>query len=654
MTALNQLDWQDGAIKASVVITDAPGKDPEPITGFTRDQVVQRALEIDPVAIYGVNVDTDPNATSYLDPLANATAGEVLVVDTGETLADALFEVLDTVHLNPVAVLNGPYFAEPGNPILFSADGSFDADGSIDSFEWDFDADGTTDQVTSTSEVSHAYPGPFDGLATVRVISSDGGLGLASAEVTVNSIGLGGDLPVAVQSAAASVTGTGQVTVTWTPAPSDRAEGYKVYLGDGTPLGWRLTSDPSSLVVPNLDLGEPVIFKVVATNRYGNSAAASSSPVGGGAWSASVRVDDDQGTAQQQRPEVALGPAGAAYRVWEDYRSDSVGDIYFARRNAATGMWGSNLKINSDVGSQVQDWPAIDVDAAGDSYVVWHDGRNQGSIYFAMRSASTGTWSANTRVDDTQSHADQRPRIAVGSSGEAIVVWFDPRPMNWNVLAARRPAGSSTWGATLALSTGNAADAYPDVVIDGTGTAHAVWEKVEGALDMGIWYTSLLPTSSVWSNPVKVSDEPAGTNARFSRIGINDEGELVVSWMDWRDSTPQIRISRRPGGSTTWSPSESVSGSTTVVGSDSLPSLDVRPDGAAFVVWPGVAGDGQRLVWGSEYDPTTSDWSTPIVVSDDVPPALSIHPSVAFHDGVTVAWTSGPAFPGGDIRVRDR
>ena len=88
MTALNQLQWRNGATKVAVVITDAPGKDPEPVTGFTRAQVSQRALEIDPVAIFSnfqryrgttraearhplpgcpMNVDGTPNVTWWAE-----------------------------------------------------------------------------------------------------------------------------------------------------------------------------------------------------------------------------------------------------------------------------------------------------------------------------------------------------------------------------------------------------------------------------------------------------------------------------------------------------------------------------------------------------------------------------------------------------------
>ncbi len=327
MTALNGLDWRAGAIKTAIVIADAPGKDPEPITGFTRDQVTQRSLEIDPVAIYALNAAGFTDVTSWFAPLASATAGEVFVLQPGQTLADALFAVLETVHYSPVATLNGPYIAQTGTPIRFRTTGSFDADAALVSYEWDFNGDGTVDQTTTSPEVEYTYPGEFHGLAAVRVISSDGGSALATAQVTVDSVGLGDLLPLAPVSASASITGATEATVTWSPAANDRADGYRVYLADGTLVGFRLASDPHSLVVPGLDLSQPVVFQVVSSNGYGNSAAVGSAAVGGADMTAPVSAAGSLATTYTTTtvsiPFTASDTGGsgvASVELWARYR----------------------------------------------------------------------------------------------------------------------------------------------------------------------------------------------------------------------------------------------------------------------------------------------------------------------------------------------
>lgn len=278
MTALDGLDWKVGATKIAIVITDNVGKDPEPVTGYTRAQAAQRALEIDPVAIYGVSV-AGQVPKDWMVPMAEATAGQVAVLGQGQTLSNLLGDVIDDIALSPVAVLGGPYFAASGNPVFFSADRSFDPDAELVSYEWDFDGNGTTDQTTTGPTVEHTYPGAYSGIAVVRVVSADGGEALGSAEVTVDTAGLADDVAVAPAAAAASLTAPGEVTVTWTPAANDRADGYTIRLDGTHVLRYAEAGSGNSMTFTGLDLGEPLTFSVRAANEYGQSPATVTDPI---------------------------------------------------------------------------------------------------------------------------------------------------------------------------------------------------------------------------------------------------------------------------------------------------------------------------------------------------------------------------------------
>jgi Mg-chelatase subunit ChlD len=282
MTALDGLSWTNGATKAAVVITDAPGKDPEPITNYTRASVSQHALEIDPVAIYGVDVANDSTVSGWMSPLASATAGEVVTLQSGQSLSDALSDLFDSVHANPIAKLDSPVVTRTGTAANFDASNSFDAASTITSYAWDFDGNGTVDRTTTTPTTSYTYPSTFHGTASVRVTASDGRSAIATADVIVDSIGLGSLQPIAPASASATATGPSQVTVTWTPAASDRADGYKVLAPDHTVLGIKVASDPHQIVINDVDLSQAIRLNVVASNAYGDSTMRQTGVVGGG------------------------------------------------------------------------------------------------------------------------------------------------------------------------------------------------------------------------------------------------------------------------------------------------------------------------------------------------------------------------------------
>jgi hypothetical protein len=89
-----------------------------------------------------------------------------------------------------------------------------------------------------------------------------------------------------------------------------------------------------------------------------------------------VKVNDDTGTTQQDRAAITLGPDGASYLIWDDYRTGNQADIYFSRRDPATGTWSANQKVNNDTAGRGQWYPAIAVDGANNAYAVWEDQRN--------------------------------------------------------------------------------------------------------------------------------------------------------------------------------------------------------------------------------------------------------------------------------------
>jgi hypothetical protein len=657
MTALNGLQWLNGATKVLVYITDAPGKDPEPVTGYTTAQLNQRSLEIDPVAIYTVNVSNNSGVSSFFTPIANATAGQVFVLQPGQTLSDALFDVIDTVANNPVANLNGPYLAAVGNPVSFDTYPSFDPDANIGSFEWDFNADGIVDQTTSVGQVQHTYAGTYHGLASVRVISADGGSAIATARVDVDNAGLTAQLPAAPSVASATATGSNQVTVTWTPASNDRAEGYQIYLADGTLVGLSAAADPHSFTVDGLDLSQPKQFQVVSSNRYGHSGGVVTQSVGGSsAWSPTVRVNDDTTTDLQVAPEVALGPSGAAIAIWQDYRTGwpSI-DIYASRRDPTTGVWSANARVN-DVATGEQYKPSVAIDGNNNAYAAWVDQRNgRPDIYFSKRSASTGLWSANVRINSVTNYNSQdTPSIAVSPGGDAIALWSRVANNKINIWSARLPAGASTWGPEIKVTSDQALGKQsPDVTFGTNGVAYAVWmQPAVGNAD--IWFASLPAGSSTWSANSKISDDPGTAFQGPAEVGVDGTGNVVAVWNDWRTTPHQLRVRRRSAAGT-WAPS-------VVLASDggNSPAISVRTDGQAYLAWHD--GDFNTLyprLWGIRYDPVAGTWSAAERIDSNDANHGAKNPSVALDGSKTVVvWDNGLNIPSGqnddDILARVR
>ena len=374
-------------------------------------------------------------------------------------------------------------------------------------------------------------------------------------------------------------------------------------------------------------------------------------------WPASVQVND-VATGQQDRPDIALGADGATYLIWDDYRTGGQGDIYFSRRDPATGTWSASQKVNDDVNGGTQYNAAIALDASNNAYAVWQDPR-QGTIknvdyniFFSKRSAATGLWSANIRInDDTSGRAVQTSaRIAVKSAGDAVAVWEDHRSNQWNVYSSRLAAGGSTWAANLRVTDNTVSRKFtPDVAIAADGTAYAVWEDDRSG-NSDVWFSKLPAGTSVWTANQKISDD-AGTAAQYApRIDIDGAGNLMVLWLDDRVPSTQVRMTRLLAGSQTWEASRLVSDAAAV---PVALALGVTSGGSAFATWQDARGTSYDI-WGADYDGATNTWATPILVSDDPAASAQMRPTVARSaTEVATAWRDDRV-TGGDIRSRRR
>jgi PKD repeat protein len=84
-----------------------------------------------------------------------------------------------------VPVASGPYTAQLGQAVSFGSSGSFDPDGSIASYHWNF-GDGT---FANSANPSHSYAAPGLYTATLTVTDNAGLLASVAAAVTISSSG---------------------------------------------------------------------------------------------------------------------------------------------------------------------------------------------------------------------------------------------------------------------------------------------------------------------------------------------------------------------------------------------------------------------------------------------------------------------------------
>ena len=129
------------------------------------------------VSLTRTSDDADLN---YFVAVVEGNAG-----DTGRVSNVVVLEYDDAaVNDAPVASFtSSPASPAPGETVTLDASGSSDADGTIASYEWDFDGDGTVDSTGETVTTSYATAG--DKTVTLTVTDDDGATASTSQSVVV-------------------------------------------------------------------------------------------------------------------------------------------------------------------------------------------------------------------------------------------------------------------------------------------------------------------------------------------------------------------------------------------------------------------------------------------------------------------------------------
>jgi hypothetical protein len=171
---------------------------------------------------------------------------------------------------------------------------------------------------------------------------------------------------------------------------------------------------------------------------------------------------------------------GNAFAVWRQYDGAPY-NIKANRYSAQSRQWGTAKLIGSDSAGDAYS-PQIAVDAMGNALAVWHqlDGPHY-NIKANRYSAQSGTWGMAQLIEsDNTGHAEY-PQVAVDDSGNAFVVWEQFDGTRFSIYANRYSAQSGTWGTAQLIESDNAGDAeYPQIAVDASGNAFAVWQQYDG------------------------------------------------------------------------------------------------------------------------------------------------------------------------------
>ncbi|UCG68286.1 MAG: exo-alpha-sialidase, partial [Thermoplasmata archaeon] len=274
----------------------------------------------------------------------------------------------------------------------------------------------------------------------------------------------------------------------------------------------------------------------------------SNSTDGGITWSPSKKINDDGGTTEQGRPDIAIDSNDMIHIIWNDNRLDgdpmnppNYFDIYYANSTDGGVTFNVNKRI-TDVMPVTARSPTIAVDNENNIHVAWCDYRNTGTtgpdIYYANSTDGGITFSSNKRISDDTGDAYQFwPDIAVGG-GIIGIIWEDQRETS--VYFANSTDGGITFSPNKRVNDVTGASNWDAAIaINGDGYMCVAWE----GSGIDIYFAISTDGGAIFSPSQRVNDDSGSDYQRLPSLALRNK-TIYIAWQDNRNGNYDIYFSR--------------------------------------------------------------------------------------------------------------
>jgi hypothetical protein len=180
------------------------------------------------------------------------------------------------------------------------------------------------------------------------------------------------------------------------------------------------------------------------------------------------------------------------------------------------------------------------------------------------------------------------PQVAVDASGNSLMVWTRSDGTNIRIQAKFR-AANGTLGATATISQLGRDAFEPQVAFDPTGNAIAVWTQFDGV--HGRTHAAFRPAGGSFGGDQTIS--PGGQDANAPQVSIDSTGEAIAVWYGFDGTTDRIQAAVRPANGSF--------GAVQTLSAPGVEAFEPRvaagpdADANAAVVWTGSDGSNTRV-----------------------------------------------------------
>jgi len=292
--------------------------------------------------------------------------------------------------------------------------------------------------------------------------------------------------------------------------------------------------------------------------------------IGAQTWTADKRLTWTSGWSFT--PDIAVDSSNNIHVVWDDF-SSGASEIYYKKSTDGGLTWSTKQLTWNSVGNSA---PAIAIASTDHIHVVW-GGRRTGNFEIYHKKSTDGGTNWTTKRLTWNSGFSWHPDIAIDSSDNIHVVWYDDTSGNYEIYHKKSTDDGASW-TTKRLIWNSNHSWYPAMAIDSSDNIHVVWEDSTP----GNW--EILYKRST-NGGVSWTTKRLTWNAEHSRhtaIAVDSSNHIHVVWEDYSPLNSETFYKKSTDGGTTWTTKRL----TWNAGGSRQPAIVIDSSKNIHIVWP--------------------------------------------------------------------
>ncbi|MDH4466682.1 MAG: sialidase family protein [Bacteriovoracaceae bacterium] len=265
--------------------------------------------------------------------------------------------------------------------------------------------------------------------------------------------------------------------------------------------------------------------------------------------------------------------------------------------------------------------------------------------------SAIASWKASLPLEFTSSSSftSSRPKSVINSSGHILIAWEQSDGINYQIYYSY--FDGSSWVHPSNLNDNISPDGqdvtWSRIAMNNDGKIVITWQQSSGEYNH-VFYSYFNGTS--WDHPSSLSDyiSPNGKNAFYPQVDMNNEGKIVITWQQHDGSYNQIFYSYFDG--TSWDHPSSLTDNISPDGQNATsPKVAMNSDGEIVISWPQYSG-GRLQIFYSYFN--GSSWVHPSGLSDNISPdgydAYNLQIAMNNDGKIVITWQQ---YDGSNIQI---